>query len=83
MSVLMYPIATEKALNMVETQNTITYVVDLRADKKKIKGEFEKVFNVKVARVNIAIEPYNEKRAYIRLEKESSAPDVAKKLKLV
>ncbi len=79
----MYPIATEKALNMVETQNTITYVVDLRADKKKIKGEFEKVFNVKVARVNIAIEPYNEKRAYIRLEKESSAPDVAKKLKLV
>lgn len=83
MAVLMYPIATEKALNMVETQNTITYVVDFRADKKKIKGEFEKMFNVKVQRVNVAVEPYNEKRAYIRLSKESSAPDIAKKLKLV
>lgn len=83
MSVLQYPIATEKALNMVEAQNTITYVVDIGAGKAEIRKEFEETFKVKVARVNTAIEPYNVKRAYIRLNAASSASDIAKKLKLV
>ncbi len=83
MSVLQYPIATEKALNMVEAQNTITYVVDMAAGKMEIKKDFEETFKVKVKRVNTAIEPSNIKRAYICLDAGSSASDIAKKLKLV
>lgn len=83
MTVLQYPIATEKALNMVETRNTIIYIVNLSADKKTITEEFEKTFNVKVDYVNTAISPENQKKAYIRLKPEYPASDIAKKLKLV
>ncbi|HUB92742.1 MAG TPA: 50S ribosomal protein L23 [Candidatus Saccharimonadales bacterium] len=83
MSVLQYPIATEKALNLVEMQNTIVYVVNLTANKTEIRKEFEDTFKVKVQRVNTAIEPYNMKRAYIKLAAGFTASDIAKKLKLV
>lgn len=83
MSVLQYPVATEKALNLVEMQNTITYVVNMTADKKTIRKEFEDTFKVKVQRVNTTREPYNMKRAYIKLAGGYLASDIAKKLKLV
>ena len=37
MSTLQYPIATEKAINMIERNNVITYMVDLRSNKAAIK----------------------------------------------
>ncbi|MGB9732712.1 MAG: 50S ribosomal protein L23 [Candidatus Micrarchaeia archaeon] len=83
MSKLMYPIATEKAINMVERNNIITYVVDMRATKKEIKEEFEKEFNVKVDKVSIIREPANRKKAYIKLNPQYKASDIALKLKLI
>ncbi len=83
MSVLMYPLATEKAINMIDRDNVITYVVALNATKKDVKDEFEKLFNVKVEKVNIQRDPKNNKKAYIKLSKEFRASDIALKLKLV
>ncbi len=83
MNALMYPIATEKAINMIERNNVITYVVDIRCKKDQIKKEFEDMFKVKVDRVNTAIEPRNRKRAYIKLKSQFKASDIALKLKLV
>lgn len=82
-TVLEYPIATEKALNLVEMQNTIVYVVNVAANKTEIRKEFEDTFKVKVKRVNTAIAPRNMKKAYIKLATGYSASDIAKKLKLV
>ena len=83
MNALMYPIATEKAINMIERNNIITYMVDMRSTKPQIKKEFEDTFKVKVARVNVAIEPRNRKRAYIKISERFKASDIALKLKLV
>lgn len=83
MAILQYPIATEKALNLAERENTIIYVVNMDANKTDIKKEFEQTFSVKVQSVNTVIVPRNAKRAFIRLRKEFLASDVAKKLKLV
>lgn len=83
MSVLQYPIATEKALTVIDKENVIVYVVNLNAKKDEIRREFENTFKVKVKRVNTEIRPENVKRAYIRLNKEFSASDIAKRLKLV
>lgn len=79
----MYPVATEKALGMVDRDNVIIYVVDFRAKKIDIVKEFEGVFKVKVDKVNTAITSKNTKRAYIKLKKEFKASDIARKLKLV
>jgi ribosomal protein L23 len=83
MNVLMYPVATEKALNMVDKNNIIVYIVDFRAGKKQIKEEFEKTFGVKVKNVNTAITMKNTKKAFIKLSKDVKASDIARKLKLV
>ncbi|MGC8629107.1 MAG: 50S ribosomal protein L23 [Candidatus Micrarchaeia archaeon] len=83
MSILMYPLATEKAINAIDRENVITYVVAMSATAKQVKEEFEKTFNVKVKKVNVEIDPKNNKKAYIKLGKEFKASDIALKLKLV
>jgi len=83
MTSLIYPIATEKAINMIERDNIITYIVSMNATKKEIKEEFEKMFNVKVARVSTIREPSNRKKAYIKLTPQYKASDIALKLKLI
>ena len=80
---LMYPIATEKALNMVDKDNVILYVVDSRADKSEIKKEFEETFNVKVNKINTSLTMRNVKKAYIKIDPKFKASDIARRLKLV
>ncbi len=83
MNALMFPLATEKAINMIERNNVITYIVDHRATRNDVKKEFEDIFKVKVDKVNVMMEPRNRKRAYITVNKQFKASDIALKLKLV
>ncbi len=83
MAVLMYPIATEKAINMIERNNLIVYVVDSRATKSEIKKEFESIFKVKVADISTARTPQNIKKAFIKIAPQFKASEIALKLKLV
>ena len=51
----MKPIVTEKAVMMIERENTLTFEVDRRMNKDKIKKEFAKLFDVKIDRVRILV----------------------------
>ena len=42
------PIITEKSADLVQNQNTITFSVDVKANKTQIKQAIEKIFNVEV-----------------------------------
>jgi large subunit ribosomal protein L23 len=81
--ILKYPHMTEKSIGMVEKENKIVFIVDMKADKKKIREAFEKVFEVKVANVNTEITLGGQKKAYIKLKPEFKAADVAIKLGIV
>ncbi len=83
MKVLLYPIATEKAVNMIERGNMITYVVDMRAGKEEVKEEFEKEFSVKVRKIGIMRSSRNIKKAFITIDRATRASDIALKLKLI
>jgi large subunit ribosomal protein L23 len=83
MEILQYPLATEKAIGLIEKNNQITYIVKHDAKKADIKKEFEKVFNVKIQSVNVANTPDNRRKAAIKLKVPFKASDVALKLKLV
>lgn len=83
MTVLKYPLATEKSVSLVDKNNVITYIVDFRATKPEIKKEFESMFNVKVAAIRSVNMPANMKKAFIKLASGYKASDVAVKLKLV
>ncbi len=83
MGALMYPLATEKALSMIDKNNVITYIVDYRSAKPAIKKEFEETFGVKVDKVNTSMTIRNIKKAFIMLKPQFKAADVARKLKLL
>jgi large subunit ribosomal protein L23 len=80
---LKYPHMTEKSVGMIEKENKIIFVVDRRADKKKIKSAFESAFGVKVEKINTELTMKGEKKAYIKLKPENKAIDVAVKLGIV
>ena len=50
--VIKAPIVTEKTTDLKENNNTITFSVDVKANKTQIKQAVEKIFNVKVESVN-------------------------------
>ena len=73
------PVATEKAVMMIESQNIMTFLIDLRKSKTEIKKEIEEIFNVKVEKIRTLIRD-NKKTAYVQLKKEFPAIDLATKL---
>lgn len=80
--VLKYPVSTEKCLKIMETENKIVFIVDRKAKKHEIKKVVEEMFKVKVNKVNTLIGSEG-KKAYIKLEKEFNALDIATKLGLM
>lgn len=80
---LEYPHLTEKSIMLIERANTVVFIVKLKAKKLEIKKEFEKVFEVKVERVNTEVTPDGKKKAYIKLKPEFKASDVAVKLGVI
>ena len=81
--ILNYPHMTEKSVALIEKENKIVFAVNRNADKKQIKEAVEKVFEVKVEKVNTLITPSGEKKAFIKLKPEFKAIDVAVKLGIV
>ena len=50
--VIKAPIITEKSADLAQNKNTITFSVDVKANKTQIKQAVEKIFNVQVESVN-------------------------------
>lgn len=46
------PIITEKSANIASNERTYVFKVDVKANKSQIKDAIEKIFNVKVEKVN-------------------------------
>ncbi|MCS6784455.1 MAG: 50S ribosomal protein L23 [Candidatus Caldarchaeum sp.] len=71
---------TQDAVALIEKENKLVFIVDLRADKQLIKKAVEHLYDVKVDKVNTAITPKGEKKAYVRLSPEYKASELAVKL---
>jgi large subunit ribosomal protein L23 len=76
------PVTTEKAVRLIELNNTIVVEANLKERKEKIKKEFEEMFKVKVDSIN-TLNHANKKIAYLRLNKNNPAIDVATKLGMI
>ena len=83
MKALKYVISTEKAVGMIEIQNTLVFVVDKNATKTQIKKEVEETYGVKVDKVNILNSIKGRKKAFVKLNNKFRADDIAAKLKMV
>jgi len=81
--ILKYPYLTERSISLVENENKIVFIVERKANKPQIKEAFEKVFQVKVDKVNTETLLTGEKKAFIKLKPEFKAGDVAVKLGII
>ncbi|MFH1711282.1 MAG: 50S ribosomal protein L23 [Nanoarchaeota archaeon] len=76
------PITTEKAVKLIELENTLIFQTDRKMRKADIKKEVEEMFNVKVEKIRVLIRG-NHKNAYVKLNKKNPAIDVATKIGMI
>lgn len=75
---ILYPLMGEKATNLREFNNVLSFVVENNATKEEIKKEVEEEYNIKVEKVNTMIVK-GIKKSHVKLKREYSAMDIASK----
>jgi large subunit ribosomal protein L23 len=71
---------TEVTSRILETENKLVFIVNKDATKRDIKVAVEELYEVVVDKVNSAITPEGEKKAFVKLSPENKAVDIAIKL---
>lgn len=71
-----FPLSTEKAIKLMESENKLVFIVDFKARKNEIKKAVEEMFNVKIMDVNTVITG-GVKKAFVKFYPETPAIDIA------
>merc|ERR1712237_160206 len=81
-AIIKFPLTTESAMKKIEDNNTLVFIVDVKANKHQIKHAVKKLYDIDVAKVNTMI--YNgRKKAYVKLASDYDALDVANKIGII
>ena len=75
-----YPLVTEKAMNQMDFDNKLQFIVSLDAAKPEIRDEIENQYDVTITNVNTQVTPQGQKKATVTLSEESDAQDVASRI---
>ena len=78
--IIIHPLISEKAVNMIEAENKICFIVNDKANKHDIKKTIEEAYKIKIESVRILRDRKGRKRAIVKLTKEFKAGDIAIKL---
>jgi large subunit ribosomal protein L23 len=79
-SIIDYPLVTEKAMDEMDFQNKLQFIVDIDAAKPEIRDVVEAEYDVAVVDVNTQVTPDAEKKATVKLSEEDDAQDVASRI---
>merc|ERR1711909_223981 len=82
-STIKHPLTTESAMKKIEDNNTLVFIVDIRANKPQIKAAVKKLYDIDVSKVNTLVRPDGQKKAYVRLAPDYDALDVANKIGII
>ncbi|PWY64989.1 hypothetical protein BO70DRAFT_366860 [Aspergillus heteromorphus CBS 117.55] len=75
--VILYPLNTESAMKKIEENNTLVFIVDVKANKRQIKLALKKLYDVDTVKVNTLVRPDGLKKAFARLTPDVDALDIA------
>ena len=53
--VIVHPLNTESAMKKIEENNTLVFIVDVKANKRQIREALKKMYDVNVVRINTMI----------------------------
>ncbi len=77
---ILYPVMTEVTSRILETENKLVFIVNIKAKKTEIKRAVQELYEVRVEKINTLITPRGEKKAFVKLHPDYNAADVAIKL---
>ena len=75
--IILKPLTTESAFNLIENENKLIFIVRRDSNKKTIKWAVEKLYDVKVEKVNTLIQKNGKKKAFVKLTPDYVAGDIA------
>merc|ERR1719436_1859162 len=81
--IIQCPVTTESAMKKIEEINTLVFLVDVQANKLKIKEAVRAMYDVQCARINTLIRPDGRKKAYVHLTQDYDALDVANRIGII
>ncbi len=68
---------------MIDSDNTMEFLVDIKANKKEIRKELEELYDVDVISIRTMITSKGEKKAVVKLAGDGSANELATTLGLL
>ncbi|WP_327052989.1 50S ribosomal protein L23 [Halomicrococcus gelatinilyticus] len=80
MSVIEFPWVTEKAMNQMDFDNKLQFIVDLDAHKPEIRDEIETRYDVTVDNINTQVTMNGRKKATVTLSEDDDAQEVASRI---
>ncbi len=81
--VLLYPLITEKAVNMIDSENKLCFVVYKKATKEAVKKAVEATYQIKVDSVKVLNDRKGRKKAVVKVNKAFKADEIATKLGVI
>jgi len=81
--VILYPLMSESTTRLIEDENKLVFIINIKANRTDIKKAVEELYEVRVSKVNVLITSRGEKKAFVKLSPEHKAADVAIKLGLL
>ena len=82
-SIIKYPLCTESAMKQIEDNNTLTFIVDVRANKRNIYDAVKSLYEIDTVKINTLIRPDGLKKAYVVLTKDHEALEVANRIGII
>ena len=78
--VIHHPLVTEKAMNEMDFDNKLQFIVHLDATKAEVRDEIESRYDVVIEKVNTQVTPKGKKKATVRLSEEDDAQEIASRI---
>ena len=79
-TIIDYPLVTEKAMNDMDFENKLQFVVDTDATKPEIREEVESRFDVSTTGINTQVTMDGKKKAIVTLGEDDDAQEVASRI---
>jgi len=80
MSCIKYPTVTEKAVDKMDFENKMQFIVDTDASKPEIVDDIEQQFDVEIEKVTTMVTPQGEKKATVLLTDDYDAQEIASRI---
>jgi len=75
-----HPIVTEKAMDEMDFDNKLQFIVDVDAPKGEIVTEIENRYDISIVKINTQVTPKGKKKATVTLSEADNATDIASRI---